>query len=106
MEDDIALLRRFSSERAEDAFAEIVRRHVNLVYFAALRQTGGDTTLAEDVTQTVFADLARKTGALLDRPVLTGWLYTSTRFAAAKARRRERRGERRSRGSPGKAKRR
>lgn len=89
MEDDIALLRRFSSERAEDAFAEIVRRHVNLVYFAALRQTGGDTTLAEDVTQTVFADLARKAGALLDRPVLTGWLYTSTRFAAAKARRSE-----------------
>jgi RNA polymerase sigma factor (sigma-70 family) len=89
--DDITLLRRFVETRAEVAFAELVNRHVNLVYFAALRQTYGDTGAAEDVTQTVFTDLARKAPALLERTALTGWLYTSTRFAAAKMRRSENR---------------
>jgi RNA polymerase sigma factor (sigma-70 family) len=87
--DDIALLQRYTAHHAEDAFAELVRRHVNLVYFSALRQVDGDTGLAQDVTQTVFTDLARKAASLTSRPVLTGWLYTSTRFAAGKARRTE-----------------
>lgn len=89
--DDIALLRRYAEEHSEGAFAEIVRRHVNVVYHAALRQVDGSSGLAEDVTQAVFADLARKAAALTGRPALTGWLYTSTRFAAIKARRGERR---------------
>lgn len=87
--DDATLLRRYINDRAEDAFAEIVRRHVDLVYHAALRQTGGRAALAEEVTQSVFTDLARKAATLVDRPVLTGWLHTSTRFAAANARRSE-----------------
>ena len=90
MNDESELLRRYADERAEAAIAEIVRRHIGLVYHAALRQTG-DASLAEDVTQTVFTDLARKAGALARRASITGWLYTSTRFAAAKARRGEQR---------------
>lgn len=89
MNDDITWLRRYAEEGDGAAFAELVRRHVSLVYHAALRQTAGDAALAEDVTQLVFADLARKAPSLLGRPVLTGWLYTSTRFAALKARRTE-----------------
>lgn len=85
--DDHVLLRRFVEERANEAFAALVERHVNLVYFAALRQTGGNTAMAEDVAQEVFSDLARKAASLVDRPVLAGWLYTSTRYAAANARR-------------------
>ncbi len=87
MSDDPELLRRYVDERSEPAFAELVRRHLDLVYFAAWRQLGGDSHRAEEVAQQVFTDLARKASALAHRPTLTGWLHTSTRFAAAKARR-------------------
>src|SRR6266566_5795339 len=82
---DAELLRRYADVQSEDAFAELVRRHLDLVYSAALRQVNGDAHLAQDVTQTVFTDLARKAETLSRRPVLTGWLYTSAHFAAAKA---------------------
>lgn len=89
--DDAELLRRYVEERSEEAFTALVQRHVSVVYFAALRRVGGDRHLADDVTQNVFTALARKASLLKDRPVLTGWLYTSTRFAAAQAVRSERR---------------
>lgn len=95
MTPDCELLRRFSETNSEDAFAELVRRHLDLVYSAALRQVNGDAHLAQDVAQTVFTDLARKAASLSRRSVLTGWLYTSTHFAAAKAVRTE--GRRRAR---------
>lgn len=91
MRDDAELLRCYAESRAEDAFAELVRRHVNLVYSCALRQVNGDAHLAQDVAQTVFTDLARKAVALAGHRVLAGWLFTSTRFAAAKLVRGERR---------------
>ena len=84
MTPDHELLRRYTRTRSEDAFAELVRRHVNLVYSAALRRVNGDMHLAQDVAQTVFTDLARKDGSLAHRESLTGWLYTSAYFAAAK----------------------
>ena len=46
---DGELLRRYDSDRSEAAFGELVQRHINLVYSAALRQVNGDTQLAEDV---------------------------------------------------------
>src|SRR5688500_2910236 len=91
MSDDAELIRRYACARDEDAFSELVRRHRGLVYQAALRQVGGDAHLAHDVAQSVFTDLARKAGQLQGRAVLAGWLYTSTRFAAAQVVRAERR---------------
>lgn len=85
MIDDTELLRRYARERSDDAFATLVQRKAGLVYSAALRQVGGDVLLAQDVAQSVFIDLARKARRLDRRPVLTSWLYTSTRFAARKA---------------------
>lgn len=79
------LLRRFVADRSETAFREFVGRHIDFVYATALRQVGGDTHLAKEVAQTVFLDLARKARSLVSRSSLTGWLYTSTRFAAGKA---------------------
>ena len=89
MKPDNELLRHYAESRSEDAFAELVKRHVNLVYSAALRQVGGDAHLAQDVAQTVFTDLARKAASLSKRETITGWLYTSTHFAAAKVARGE-----------------
>jgi RNA polymerase sigma factor (sigma-70 family) len=86
---DCDLLRRYAETQSEDAFAELVRRHVNLVYSAAMRQVNGDSHLAQDVAQTVFAELARKAAALSRRQLLSGWLYTCTHFTAAKAVRKE-----------------
>lgn len=91
MPDDATLLRRYAEERAEDAFAELVRRHLDGVYSAALRRVGGDTHLAEDVAQQVFTALARKAAELSRHPVLTGWLYLTTRNEAANVVRSERR---------------
>ena len=88
---DGELLQRYVRDHSESAFAELAKRHINLVYSAALRQVNGNTHLAEDVTQSVFADLARKAATLLAHTSLTGWLYTSTRFLAANTRRTEQR---------------
>jgi RNA polymerase sigma factor (sigma-70 family) len=90
-DDDAELLRQYAEAGTEDAFAELVRRHLPLVYSAALRQVGGDAELAKDIAQSVFLDLARKARSLRGHELLVGWLYTSTRFAAAAARRRDQR---------------
>jgi hypothetical protein len=84
MTPDCELLRQYARTRSEAAFAELVQRHVNLVYSAARRQVNGDAHLAQDVAQMVFTDLARKAPSLCRRDTLTGWLYTSAHFAAAK----------------------
>ena len=85
MSEDAELLRQYAQSGSETAFTELVSRYLPLVYATALRQGNGDETLAKDVAQTVFIDLARKASSLLGREVLAGWLYTSTRLAASKA---------------------
>jgi len=90
MLDDQQLLRRYAAG-SEAAFTELVARHLPLVYSASLRQTGGDTHLAEDIAQQVFVDLARKAGSLPAGTVLAGWLHRATRFAVRQLRRTERR---------------
>ncbi len=82
---DAQLLHDYAELGAEAAFAEIVARHTDLVYSAALRQVYSPD-LASDVTQGVFTDLARKactvSETLSPEATLVGWLYRGTRFAA------------------------
>jgi len=85
MTSDAESLRLYAELGDQAAFAEVVCHHVDWVYSTALRLTAGDTHLAEDVTQVVFSDLARKAGMLSRHPALGGWLHTATRYAAAKA---------------------
>ena len=84
MIDDIDLVRQYARCKSEEAFATLVSRHVSLVYSVALRQVR-DPNLAEEVTQTVFIILARKAGSLGSKTVISGWLYRTARYAAAKA---------------------
>ncbi len=91
MNEDAILLRRFAEDHAEEAFTELVRRHLALVHATALRRVGGDAHLAQDVTQTVFIALARKASALQGHASLAGWLYLSTHHATAEVVRREQR---------------
>jgi len=70
MLEDAELLRRYAQDHAEDAFAELVRRHVDFVYGVAVRRVGGDSHLAEDICQDVFVALARKAASLSRRPLL------------------------------------
>ncbi len=87
-ETDLQLLTRYDSQRDEDAFAEIVRRYVDLVHSAALRQVRSPE-LAEEVAQAVFIELARQARHLPSRPVLAAWLYHVTRRRAIDVVRRE-----------------
>ena len=80
---DMDLVREFARRNSEAAFTELVRRHLNLVYSVARRCTGNDGD-AQDVTQAVFIILARKAAGLRERTLLAGWLYETTRFAAAR----------------------
>lgn len=88
---DAQLLSRFANHGDQSAFAELVRRNVDLVYSAAVRRVDGDQHRAEDVAQQVFIDVARKARVLAEHPCLAGWLYASVRFTAVNSLRGEQR---------------
>lgn len=77
MPGDLELLQSYVTGRSEAAFAELAARHVNLVYSAARRETGGDDASAQDLTQSVFIELARQAPRLTRHPALAGGLYTT-----------------------------
>ena len=88
---DAHLLRAYADQGSEDAFAELVRRHMDWVYSASLRMVR-DPHLAEDVTQAAFVALARSAPRLADHPVLSGWLHrTAQNIAVQTVRATERR---------------
>lgn len=91
MKDDAHLLRDFVDHQGTAAFSALVHRHLDLVYSVALRQVAGDAHRAEDVSQQVFCELARKARTLLNRPSLAGWLYTTARHLGARNQRSEQR---------------
>jgi RNA polymerase sigma factor (sigma-70 family) len=85
------LLAKYAADGSEAAFRELVARYLNLVYSTALRLVGGNTQLAEDVSQTVFLGLARKGRTLSSKVMLGGWLHQHTYHVATRAVRSEQR---------------
>lgn len=77
---DAQLLREYAEQGIETAFNELVTRHTNLVYSAAMRQVGS-LDAATEITQTVFIGLARAAHTLIPRLAsdasLAGWLCRS-----------------------------
>jgi len=95
--DDRQLLRDYVERRSESAFAELVQRHLNLVYATALRVVR-DPHAAQDVAQAVFIRLARNAATIREGNALPGWLYraacgTAKDMVRGEQRRREREGE-------------
>jgi len=88
MRSDLELLQNYADRNSEEAFAELVRHHLDLVYSAALRQVRSPQ-LAEEVAQSVFTDLARNAGKLKPDTVLTAWLYQVAHRTAIDVVRRE-----------------
>ena len=87
---DAQLLREYAESGSESAFTELVTRHTDLVYSAALRQVPS-SDLACDVAQNVFTSLARGArtlaGKLNPDASLAGWLCRCTRNLALNLRR-------------------
>lgn len=82
---DAFLLRCYVREGSEAAFRALAERHLPLVWNVARRVVNGDAALAEDVSQIVLADFARKASALPPDIVTAAWLHRHTVFTASKA---------------------
>jgi RNA polymerase sigma factor (sigma-70 family) len=92
--DPSKLLEAFlASGRSERSFAALVGSLDRLVHSAALRRTG-QAQLAEEVSQNVFAILARKAASLRHHPCIEAWAMETTRLEARTVLRSERRRER------------
>jgi RNA polymerase sigma factor (sigma-70 family) len=78
---DFQLLREFTRPGSQAAFAEVVRRHLDLVYATALRKVQ-DTGGAEEIAQNVFTILARKAWQFGPDDSLPAWLYKTTLLEA------------------------
>ncbi|HXF11288.1 MAG TPA: sigma-70 family RNA polymerase sigma factor, partial [Desulfuromonadaceae bacterium] len=79
---DQQLVAEFATKRSDSVFAELVRRHIDFVYSAAMRMVR-DPHRAQDVTQAVFVALAQNAHRLAHHPMLPGWLHRTTRNHAA-----------------------
>lgn len=78
---DFELLRAFVRNGDQGAFADVVRRHLNLVYATALRKVE-NTGAAEEVAQNVFSALAHKAWHFAPDDSLAPWLYKTTLLEA------------------------
>lgn len=81
MSEDMDLVREYVRHKSERAFAELVSRHINLVYSVAFRHAQ-NVHLAQEITQAVFVLLAQKAGHLGPKTVLSAWLCRASRNIA------------------------
>jgi RNA polymerase sigma factor (sigma-70 family) len=75
------LLREFVRRNDQQAFAAVVRRHLNLVYATALRKVE-DEGAAEEISQNVFIALGRKAWRFSAGDSVAAWLYRTSHAEA------------------------
>lgn len=93
-DDPKALLDAYCRSGGKDAtFRALVDRFAGLVFTSALRRTGNPAS-AEEITQNVFALLARKAASLRSHPNLSAWIFRTTQLECAKTMRSEMRHQR------------
>lgn len=81
---DWQLLAEYTERRAQDAFRELVRRHLPLV-IGVCRRRLRDPAAAEDVAQAVFLLLARRPPKRRGEAELGGWLFKTAHYACKNA---------------------
>src|ERR1041384_4496845 len=79
--DDHKLLQQFLSESSQEAFRQLVDRHLPMVYSTACRMVF-DSSLGQDIAQKVFLTFADKADSIKPPQVIGGWLYNTTRNIA------------------------
>jgi RNA polymerase sigma factor (sigma-70 family) len=85
---DLQLLEQYARGGAgsQEAFAQLAARHADWVYSVATRMVGGDSHLAEDVTQAVFILLAQDAAKLVRKKTpVNGWLFKVAGYSAKHA---------------------
>ncbi|MGA2581675.1 MAG: sigma-70 family RNA polymerase sigma factor [Tepidisphaeraceae bacterium] len=92
---DLELLEQYAGG-SQEAFASLVRRHIDWVYCVARRRVG-DPQLAEDITQAAFILLAQRAGQFRNGKIVSVWLMKATSFLARNALRAESRRRRHER---------
>ena len=88
MNDDSRALREFAESGSESAFSALVERYGGMIFGVAMRRLE-NRQMSEEVTQNVFAILARKARRLKPETVLSGWLYRTALFECSHALRKE-----------------
>lgn len=78
---DIELLKTYAARRSEEAFRELVSRHVDFTYSVAMRLLR-NPHLAQEAAQSAFIALAGKAGQLPRQTIVAGWLHHAVHFAA------------------------
>lgn len=78
---DFDWLQQFARAGCQDAFRELVHRHLNLVFGTAMRKVG-DAGGAEEVAQNVFGVLARKAWQFDRDDSLPAWLHRTAMLEA------------------------
>ncbi|MFO0815058.1 MAG: sigma-70 family RNA polymerase sigma factor [Gemmatales bacterium] len=87
---DRELLGLYSKKGDQQAFALVVRRHLDMV-IGICRRSALPASDIDDVCQAVFILLSRKARAISWQPSIANWLYATTRHMVAKTCRSNRR---------------
>jgi len=78
---DFEQLQRFTCAGEQSAFADVVRRHLDLVFATAMRKVE-DSGAAQEVAQNVFAALGRKAWQFAPDDSVPAWLHKSALLEA------------------------